>query len=142
ALGKAEALGEDPRLMSGIRAYMQYRMRDWAAAELSFDQALKPPHNAPWYSNLFASFGRADPAKAPSADDAEVLQWYSQYLASVGRMEDARRAAEDAVSLDPLSPAANQRAGFLEIWNDISRADTYFSTSLPTTHALALPHPP
>jgi TolB-like protein/DNA-binding winged helix-turn-helix (wHTH) protein len=138
ALEKAEALGEDPRQASGIRAYMQYRMLDWRGAAQSFDQALKSPAT-PWYSKLLARVGLADTVKAPSSDDAEVWQWYSQYLASVGWMEQSRRAAEEAVTLDPLSPAANQRAAFLDIWSDIKKADDYFSTAEEGTQGVGLP---
>ena len=139
AVNKAEALGEDPRLASGVRAYMQFRMRDWRAAKESFDRALQSPDDTGWYSQMLAHLGVTKTAKAPSSDDAEVWQWYSQYLASVGWMDHARRAANEAVKVDPLSPAANQRAGFLDIWGDDKATDVYFSTAEEGTQGVGLP---
>jgi len=106
AESRAEALGEDPLRASGMRAYMQFRTHQWRAARDTFDVA-----------------------RSALPNNAEVLQWYSQYLASVGRIDDAKRAAEAAVTADPLWPAANQRAGFLNIWSDRAKADRYFQTA-------------
>ena len=103
---RAELLGEDPKRGSGMRAYMDARQRDWRAARDAFDEALTALPN-----------------------NAEVLQWYSQFLASVGRIEAAKHNAELAVAADPLLPAANQRAGFLNIWSDRAAADRYFDTA-------------
>jgi len=102
----AELLGEDPKRGAGMRAYMDARQRDWRAARDAFDEALTALPN-----------------------NAEVLQWYSQFLASVGRIEVAKHNAELAVAADPLLPAANQRAGFLNIWSDRAAADRYFDTA-------------
>jgi TolB-like protein/DNA-binding winged helix-turn-helix (wHTH) protein/Tfp pilus assembly protein PilF len=105
AEARAEVLGESPARSSGMRAYIDFRSRQWQAAKGEFDVAL-----------------------AVSPNDADMLQWYSQYLASVGWMKRSRDAAETAVKADPLSPAANQRAGVVSIWaNDAKAAAEYFS---------------
>jgi len=103
---RAEALGENPSHASGMRAYMQFRTRQWRAARDTFEIALNALPN-----------------------NAEVLQWYSQFLASVGRSDDAKREAKAAVDADPLWPAANQRAGFLNIWSNRADAERYFQTA-------------
>ena len=101
----AEALGEDPAHASGVRAYLHFRSREWLAAKDDFDVAM-----------------------TASPNDADVVQWHSQFLASVGWMERARGEAEAAVQVDPLSPAANQRAGVVSLWsNDSEAAAHYFS---------------
>jgi TolB-like protein/DNA-binding winged helix-turn-helix (wHTH) protein/Flp pilus assembly protein TadD len=105
AQDRAEGLGEDPIRASGMRGYLHFRSREWQTAEDDFDVAL-----------------------AANPTDAEALQWQSQFFASVGWMERARLAAEAAVAADPLSPAANQRAGVVSLWiNDPAAAQRYFT---------------
>ena len=105
AQDRAEALGEDPTRASGMRGYLHFRSRQWQAAKDDFDAALA-----------------ADP------NDAGTLQWQSQFFASVGWMDRSRRAAEAAVAADPLSPAANQRAGVVSLWmNDSDAAERHFT---------------
>ena len=105
AQDRAEALGEDPIRAGGMRGYLHFRSRQWQAAKDDFDAALA-----------------ADP------NDAGTLQWQSQFFASVGWMDRARRAAEAAVGADPLSPAANQRAGVVSLWmNDSDAAERHFT---------------
>jgi TolB-like protein/DNA-binding winged helix-turn-helix (wHTH) protein len=105
AQDRAEALGEDLVRASGMRGYLHFRSREWQTAQDDFDVAL-----------------------AANPSDAEALQWQSQFFASVGWMERARRAAEAAVAADPLSPAANQRAGVVSLWiNDSDAAQRYFT---------------
>ncbi len=105
AEARAEVLGEDPARAAGMRAYVQFRSRDWQAAKDDFDVAL-----------------------AANPHDAELLQSYSQYLATVGWMTRSRSTAEKALKADPLSPAANQRAGVVSLWADDSEAAArYFS---------------
>jgi TolB-like protein/DNA-binding winged helix-turn-helix (wHTH) protein/Tfp pilus assembly protein PilF len=101
----AEALGEGPARLRGIRAYIHFRSRQWERAKADFDAAL-----------------------ADGTSDPDVLQWYSQFLSSVGWTADARVAARKAVDADPLSPTANQRAGVVSLWNnDSDAAKRYFS---------------
>jgi tetratricopeptide (TPR) repeat protein len=88
-----------------MHAYIDFRSRQWQAANDNFEVA-----------------------RAANPDDADMLQWYSQFLASVGWMKQSREAAEDAVRTDPLSPAANQRAGVVSLWaNDKDAAARYFA---------------
>ena len=102
---RAEALGEDPARLRGVRAYLRFRSRQWRRAKEDFDAAL-----------------------ATGSNDVDMLQWYSQFLASVGWMSRAREAANNAVKADPLSPAANQRAYVVSLWsNDSEAATRYFS---------------
>jgi TolB-like protein/DNA-binding winged helix-turn-helix (wHTH) protein/Tfp pilus assembly protein PilF len=105
ALQRAEVLGEDPAQASRVLAYLHLRARHWQWAKEAFGTAIAANPNA-----------------------ADVLQWYSQFLASVGWIARSREAAESAVKADPLSPAANQRAGVVSLWTDDSQAAArYFS---------------
>jgi TolB-like protein/DNA-binding winged helix-turn-helix (wHTH) protein/Flp pilus assembly protein TadD len=105
AAERAEALGEDPARLAGLRGYLHFRSRQWTDAQADFKVAL-----------------------AANADDPDALQWYSTFLASAGWMARARDAAQRSVKVDPLSPAANQRAGVVSLWaNDLAAARGYFS---------------
>ncbi len=105
AQNRAEALGEDAIRAGGMRGYLHFRSRQWQAAKDDFDATL-----------------------AVDPNDAGTLQWQSQFFASVGWMGRSRRAAEAAVAADPLSPAANQRAGVVSLWmNDSDAAERHFT---------------
>jgi TolB-like protein/DNA-binding winged helix-turn-helix (wHTH) protein/Tfp pilus assembly protein PilF len=94
AAERAESLGAGSGRARGVRAFLHFRSREWREAKADFEAAI-----------------------AASPDDADLQQWYSQFLANVGWMEKASLAARTAVSADPLSPVANQRAGVLSLWS-------------------------
>jgi TolB-like protein/DNA-binding winged helix-turn-helix (wHTH) protein/Tfp pilus assembly protein PilF len=105
AAERAESLGEGTAHALGVRAFVHFRSREWQSAKDDFENAI-----------------------ASSPNDSDLLQWYSQYLASIGWIERAERAAKAAVSADPLSPVANQRAGVVSLWiNDPGAADDHFA---------------
>jgi TolB-like protein/DNA-binding winged helix-turn-helix (wHTH) protein/Tfp pilus assembly protein PilF len=105
AAEKAEALGEGTARARGVRAFLHFRSREWSEARNDFEAAI-----------------------AASPNDADLQQWYSQFLANVGWIEASARAARAAVTADPLSPVANQRAGVIDLWTgQHERAARYFS---------------
>jgi len=107
AVERAESLGETDGHTLGVRAFVHFRLREWQVAHDDFERAI-----------------------AASPNDSDVLQWYSQYFASIGWIERAERAARDAVTADPLSPVANQRAGVVSLWiNDPQAADDHFTVA-------------
>ena len=107
AVERAESLGEVDGHTLGVRAFVHFRSREWQVAHDDFERAI-----------------------AASPNDSDLLQWYSQYLASIGWIERAERAARDAVTADPLSPVANQRAGVVSLWiNDPQAADDHFTVA-------------
>jgi len=108
AAEKAESLGEGTARARGVRAFLHFRSREWLEARDDFESAIATSPN--------------------DADLADLQQWYSQFLANVGWMEAAAAAAEAAVTADPLSPVANQRAGVISLWTgQPDQAARYFA---------------
>ncbi len=105
AADRAEALGAGEGRARGVRAFLNFRSRQWSQAKADFEAAI-----------------------ASSPEDSDLQQWYSQYLANVGWMRHSYDVAKGAVDGDPLSPAANQRLAVISLWmGDRDAATRHFA---------------
>lgn len=86
---------------SALHGYVHNKRGHWLAADHAFQAALRAPQS----SSL-------------------THQWYSNLLASVGRLDDARAQAVQARRLDPLSPVVISRLAITSLWVDDNDAAT------------------